>query len=141
VSGAIVAHLDKGVLHVTVKTSTEVVNSAKAIEIKSGAPPQASSTNESARGGDLLRARGNSYGDTQANSRMASSSPQYHMDWMGYRVGDCACHPVLASANWGIKLLARYDSGALRGFVTAAPISICAAYISSKSREHDDERT
>jgi HSP20 family protein len=39
--GAIVAHLDKGVLHVTVKKPAEVAKSAKAIEIKTGAPPQA----------------------------------------------------------------------------------------------------
>ena len=39
--GAIEAHLDKGVLHVTVKKPAEVVKSAKTIEIKTGAPPQA----------------------------------------------------------------------------------------------------
>jgi HSP20 family protein len=39
--GAIAAHLDKGVLHVTVKKPAEVVKSAKTIDIKTGAPPQA----------------------------------------------------------------------------------------------------
>ncbi len=39
--GAIEAHLDKGVLHVTVKKPAEAVKSAKTIEIKTGAPPQA----------------------------------------------------------------------------------------------------
>jgi HSP20 family protein len=38
--GAIAAHLDKGVLHVTVKKPAEAVKSAKTIEIKAGAPPQ-----------------------------------------------------------------------------------------------------
>ena len=40
--GAIAAHLDKGVLHVTVKKPVEAAKSAKTIEIKTGAPPQAS---------------------------------------------------------------------------------------------------
>jgi HSP20 family protein len=39
--GAISAHLDKGVLHVAVKKPVEAAKSAKAIEIKTGAPPQA----------------------------------------------------------------------------------------------------
>lgn len=39
--GAIEAHLDKGVLHVTVKKPSKAVTSAKTIEIKAGAPPQA----------------------------------------------------------------------------------------------------
>lgn len=39
--GAIEAHLDKGALHVTVKKPAEAVKSAKTIEIKTGAPPQA----------------------------------------------------------------------------------------------------
>lgn len=38
--GAIEAHLDKGVLHVTVKKPAEVAKSAKTIEIKTGAPSQ-----------------------------------------------------------------------------------------------------
>ncbi len=38
--GAIEAHLDKGVLHVTVKKPAEDAKSAKTIEIKTGAPPQ-----------------------------------------------------------------------------------------------------
>ena len=38
--GAIEAHLDKGVLHVTVKKPQEIVKAAKTIEIKTGAPPQ-----------------------------------------------------------------------------------------------------
>jgi HSP20 family protein len=38
--GAIDAHLDKGVLHVTVKKPAEAAKSAKTIEIKAGAPPQ-----------------------------------------------------------------------------------------------------
>ena len=39
--GAISAHLDKGVLHVSVKKPTDAAKGAKAIEIKTGAPPQA----------------------------------------------------------------------------------------------------
>ncbi len=39
--GAISAHLDKGVLHVTVKKPVEAAKSAKTIEIKTGAPPKA----------------------------------------------------------------------------------------------------
>ena len=39
--GAIEAHLDKGVLHVSVKKPPEAVTSAKTIEIKTGAPPKA----------------------------------------------------------------------------------------------------
>ena len=38
--GAISAHLDKGVLHVSVKKPVEAAKSAKTIEIKTGAPPQ-----------------------------------------------------------------------------------------------------
>ena len=38
---AIEAHLDKGVLHVTVKKPPEAAKSAKTIEIKTGAPPKA----------------------------------------------------------------------------------------------------
>jgi HSP20 family protein len=38
--GAIQAHLDKGVLHVTVKKPAEAAKSTKTIEIKTGAPPQ-----------------------------------------------------------------------------------------------------
>jgi HSP20 family protein len=39
--GAIEAHLDKGVLHVTVKKPSEAITTAKTIEIKTGAPPKA----------------------------------------------------------------------------------------------------
>jgi len=39
--GAISAHLDKGVLHVSVKKPVEAAKSSKTIEIKTGAPPQA----------------------------------------------------------------------------------------------------
>jgi HSP20 family protein len=39
--GAISAHLDKGVLHVTVTKPVEAAKSAKTIEIKSGTPPKA----------------------------------------------------------------------------------------------------
>ena len=38
---AIEAHLDKGVLHVSVKKPPEATKSAKTIEIKTGAPPKA----------------------------------------------------------------------------------------------------
>ncbi len=38
--GAIEAHLDKGVLHVTVKKPSEAATTAKTIEIKASAPPQ-----------------------------------------------------------------------------------------------------
>jgi HSP20 family protein len=38
---AVEAHLDKGVLHVTVKKPTEAAKSAKTVEIKTGAPPKA----------------------------------------------------------------------------------------------------
>ena len=38
--GAIEAHLDKGVLHVTVKKPADMTKAAKTIEIKTGAPPQ-----------------------------------------------------------------------------------------------------
>jgi hypothetical protein len=34
---------------------------------------------------------------------MASGSPKCHLDRLGRRLGDCACHPVLASTNRGIK--------------------------------------
>ena len=37
--GAVAAHLDKGVLHLTVKKPAEVAQSTKTIEIKPGAPP------------------------------------------------------------------------------------------------------
>jgi len=40
--GAIEAHLDKGVLHVSVKKLSEVAKTAKTIEIKTGAPGGAS---------------------------------------------------------------------------------------------------
>lgn len=40
--GAVEAHLDKGVLHVTVKKPAEVAKSAKTIEIKPGEPPKSS---------------------------------------------------------------------------------------------------
>ncbi len=39
--GAVEAHLDKGVLHVTVKKPAEAASSAKTIEIKTGEPPKA----------------------------------------------------------------------------------------------------
>jgi HSP20 family protein len=39
--GAISAHLDKGVLHVTVKKPVEAAKSTKTIEIKTGSPPTA----------------------------------------------------------------------------------------------------
>jgi HSP20 family protein len=39
--GAISAHLDKGVLHVTVKKPVEAAKSTKTIEIKTGSPPKA----------------------------------------------------------------------------------------------------
>lgn len=38
--GAIEAHLDKGVLHVTVKKPAAAATTAKTIDIKTGAPPQ-----------------------------------------------------------------------------------------------------
>lgn len=38
--GAVEAHLDKGVLHVTVKKPAEAASAAKAVEIKTGAPPK-----------------------------------------------------------------------------------------------------
>jgi HSP20 family protein len=41
--GAVQAHLDKGVLHVTVKKPAEVAKSSKTIEIKSGEPPKPAS--------------------------------------------------------------------------------------------------
>ncbi len=39
--GSIEAHLDKGVLHVTVKKPAEAAKTVKTIAIKAGAPPQA----------------------------------------------------------------------------------------------------
>lgn len=39
--GAVEAHLDKGVLHVTVKKPAEAASGAKTIEIKTGQPPKA----------------------------------------------------------------------------------------------------
>jgi HSP20 family protein len=38
--GAVAAHLDKGVLHVTVKKPAEAASAAKTIEIKTGEPPK-----------------------------------------------------------------------------------------------------
>jgi HSP20 family protein len=38
--GAVEAHLDKGVLHLSIKKPAEVAKSAKTVEIKSGAPPK-----------------------------------------------------------------------------------------------------
>ncbi len=38
--GAVEAHLDKGVLHVTVKKPAEAASSAKTIQIKAGEPPK-----------------------------------------------------------------------------------------------------
>jgi HSP20 family protein len=38
---AVEAHLDKGVLHVSVKKPAEAAKSAKTVEIKTGAPPKA----------------------------------------------------------------------------------------------------
>ena len=38
--GAVEAHLDKGVLHVTVKKPAEAANAAKTIEIQAGQPPK-----------------------------------------------------------------------------------------------------
>ena len=38
--GAVEAHLDKGVLHVTVKKPVETASAAKTIEIKAGQPPK-----------------------------------------------------------------------------------------------------
>jgi HSP20 family protein len=38
--GAVQAHLDKGVLHVSVKKPAEAAQSKKTVEIKTGAPPQ-----------------------------------------------------------------------------------------------------
>ena len=38
--GAVEAHLDKGVLHVTVKKPVETTSAAKTIEIKAGQPPK-----------------------------------------------------------------------------------------------------
>jgi HSP20 family protein len=38
--GAVEAHLDKGVLHLTVKKPAEAVSGAKTIEIKPGQPPK-----------------------------------------------------------------------------------------------------
>jgi HSP20 family protein len=40
--GAVVAHFDKGVLHLTIKKPAKVVKSTKTISIKTGAPPSAS---------------------------------------------------------------------------------------------------
>jgi HSP20 family protein len=37
--GAVEAHLDKGVLHVTVKKPAEAASAAKTVEIKTGEPP------------------------------------------------------------------------------------------------------
>ena len=39
--GAIAAHLDKGVLHISVKKPPEITKSVKTVEIKTGAPPNA----------------------------------------------------------------------------------------------------
>lgn len=39
--GAVEAHLDKGVLHVSVKKPAEAASSSKTIEIKTGEPPKA----------------------------------------------------------------------------------------------------
>ncbi len=39
--GSVEAHLDKGVLHVTVKKPAEAASSAKTIEVKTGEPPKA----------------------------------------------------------------------------------------------------
>ena len=38
--GAVEAHLDKGVLHVTVKKPAEAASAAKTIEIQAGQPPK-----------------------------------------------------------------------------------------------------
>ncbi|QGM96023.1 Hsp20/alpha crystallin family protein (plasmid) [Methylocystis rosea] len=40
--GAVEAHLDKGVLHVTVKKPAEAASAAKTIEIQAGQPPKQS---------------------------------------------------------------------------------------------------
>ena len=37
--GAVQAHFDKGVLHLTIKKPTKVLKSSKTIDIKTGAPP------------------------------------------------------------------------------------------------------
>jgi HSP20 family protein len=39
--GAVEAHFDKGVLHLSIKKPAEIAKSAKTIEIKPGAPPKA----------------------------------------------------------------------------------------------------
>jgi HSP20 family protein len=46
--GAIEAHFDKGVLHLTIKKSAKAVKTAKAISIKTGAPPSPSSVSNKA---------------------------------------------------------------------------------------------
>jgi Hsp20/alpha crystallin family protein len=37
--GAVEAHFDKGVLHLTIKKLTKVMKSSKTIDVKTGAPP------------------------------------------------------------------------------------------------------
>ena len=37
--GAVEAHFDKGVLHLTIKKPTKVIKSSKTIDVKTGAPP------------------------------------------------------------------------------------------------------
>jgi HSP20 family protein len=37
--GAVEAHFDKGVLHLTIKKPTRAVKSSKTIDVKTGAPP------------------------------------------------------------------------------------------------------
>ncbi len=42
---------------------------------------------------------------SQANSRMAGGSPQHHLGWLGYRLGDCSGAPLLAPHFEVINLL------------------------------------
>ena len=37
--GAVEAHFDKGVLHLTIKKPTKDIKSSKTIDVKTGAPP------------------------------------------------------------------------------------------------------
>ena len=41
--------------------------------------------------------RGYSGDLSQANPRMAGGSPQHHLGWLGYCLGDCSGAPLLAA--------------------------------------------
>ena len=41
--GAVDAHFDKGVLHLTIKKPAKVIKTSKTIDIKAGAPPRSGS--------------------------------------------------------------------------------------------------